>query len=129
MAGPAVTVAAMILERDVTALVGGRSPRPKLSGRLLADVRPHVGRDAAETNRESSQRPFETVTPLAARLHLVPVTTWAVGQEGSLVKEIAAFGRLPHLCRPRSGVTRIDPTVPRSCSSARSRPPFRLIRG
>jgi hypothetical protein len=57
-----------------------------------------VPADAAETNKESSQRPFETVTPLAARLDLVPVTTWAVGQEGSLVKEITALSGVVLIC-------------------------------
>ena len=39
---------------------------------------------------EPSQRPFETVIPLATRLDLIPVTTYAVGEEGALAVEIAA---------------------------------------
>jgi hypothetical protein len=38
----------------------------------------------ATTGDEPSQRPFETVTPLAARLGLTPDTTCAVGQEAQL---------------------------------------------
>ncbi len=37
---------------------------------------------------EPSQRPFETITPLAARLNLTPFVTYAVGQEPRLVAEI-----------------------------------------
>src|SRR5208337_375309 len=37
---------------------------------------------------EPSQRPFETITPLAARLNLTPFVTYAVGQEPQLVAEI-----------------------------------------
>jgi hypothetical protein len=37
---------------------------------------------------EPSQRPFETITPLAARLNLTPFVTYAVGQEPQLFAEI-----------------------------------------
>ena len=57
-----------------------------------------VPADAAEANTESSQRPFETVTPLADRRKLVPVTTYAVGQEGNLVKEITALSGVVLVC-------------------------------
>jgi hypothetical protein len=39
---------------------------------------------------EHSQRPFQTVTPLAAKLGPDPVTTYAVGQEEDLVREVLA---------------------------------------
>jgi hypothetical protein len=38
----------------------------------------------ATTGDEPSQRPFETVIPLSARLGLTPDTTYAVGQEAAL---------------------------------------------
>jgi hypothetical protein len=43
---------------------------------------------AATTGDEPSQRPFETVIPLAARLDLTPDTTYAVGQEAQLVTKV-----------------------------------------
>jgi hypothetical protein len=39
---------------------------------------------------EPSQRPFETIEPLADRLGLTPDTTYAVGQEDQLASKIAA---------------------------------------
>lgn len=42
----------------------------------------------ATTGEEPSQRPFQTVTPLASRLGLVPDTTHALGQEGQLADSI-----------------------------------------
>jgi len=43
----------------------------------------------ATTGDEPSQRPFETVIPLATRLGLTPDTTYAVGQEVQLATVIA----------------------------------------
>lgn len=43
---------------------------------------------SATTGDEPSQRPFETVTPLAARLGLTPNTTHAVGQEAQLAAAV-----------------------------------------
>jgi hypothetical protein len=37
---------------------------------------------------EPSQRPFETIKPLADRLHLAPITRWAQGQESQLAGEL-----------------------------------------
>jgi hypothetical protein len=54
--------------------------------------------DAAEANTASSQRPFETMTPLTETLDLAPVTTYAVGQEGKLVKEITALSGVVLVC-------------------------------
>ena len=45
---------------------------------------------AATSGDEPSQRPFETISPLAARLDLTPVTTYAVGDEDKLVAEIVS---------------------------------------
>jgi hypothetical protein len=42
----------------------------------------------ATTGDEPSQRPFETVIPLAARLGLTPDTKFALGQEAQLAEEL-----------------------------------------
>ena len=42
----------------------------------------------ADSLDETSQRPFQTVTPLSERLGIVPITTYSVGQEAKLVSEI-----------------------------------------
>ncbi|MBV9298288.1 MAG: histidine phosphatase family protein [Verrucomicrobia bacterium] len=43
---------------------------------------------AATTGDEPSQRPFETVIPLAARLNLTPDTSCAVGEETQLASKV-----------------------------------------
>jgi hypothetical protein len=40
---------------------------------------------------EPSRRPFETITPLAARLKLTPVTKHAQGDEAALIKEVVGL--------------------------------------
>ena len=40
---------------------------------------------------EASQRPFETIIPLAARVNLQPVITYAQGDEVPLAKEIVGL--------------------------------------
>src|SRR5260370_5411775 len=45
----------------------------------------------ATTGEEASQRPFETVVPLAARLGLRPDTTYAAVQESELAAKIFAL--------------------------------------
>ena len=45
---------------------------------------------SSSTGDEPSRRPFETVTPLAARLGLTPNTTYAVGQEAQLAATIVS---------------------------------------
>ena len=44
----------------------------------------------AQTGDEASQRPFETIAPLAARLNLKPIVRYALGQEPDLVAELIA---------------------------------------
>jgi hypothetical protein len=46
---------------------------------------------AGAENGGPSKRPFETVTPLAAKLGLTPVVKWAQGQEAQLVAEAASL--------------------------------------
>ena len=38
--------------------------------------------------KDTSQRPFETICPLAARLSIKPITKYGLGEESDLVKEI-----------------------------------------
>jgi hypothetical protein len=45
-----------------------------------------------------SQRPFETVAPLASRLTLKPITKYAVGQESDLVAEIVGVTGVVLVC-------------------------------
>jgi hypothetical protein len=54
--------------------------------------------DAAIASPESSHRPFETVTPLSDRLHLKPITKYAVGQETDLVSEITELTGVVLVC-------------------------------
>jgi len=44
----------------------------------------------AQTGDDPSQRPFETISPLATRLNLDPVVRYALGQEPALVAELIA---------------------------------------
>lgn len=52
----------------------------------------------AETGDEPSQRPYETTLPLAKRLGLKPITTFAVGQEDALAAELTALSGVVMVC-------------------------------
>jgi hypothetical protein len=53
---------------------------------------PATAPGAAEVENDGpSKRPYETITPLAAKLALTPVTTWAEGQESQLVSEVTGL--------------------------------------
>lgn len=55
--------------------------------------------DPKQSNvKESSQRPFETIVPLAARLHLTPITTYGLGQETDLVAEVVGLTGVVLIC-------------------------------
>jgi len=60
-------------------LGGAEFPRPALI--YAADPN-------STASSRSSSRPFETITPLAARLGLTPVVTFAVGDEAALVEAL-----------------------------------------
>jgi hypothetical protein len=61
---------------------GGASfPRPD----TIYAANPNV---AVAGDSDPSKRPFETITPLAAKLNKTPVTKWAQGQEDKLAGEI-----------------------------------------
>ena len=47
---------------------------------------------------DPSQRPFETVKPLADRLHMSPIVKWAQGDEAKLVSEVAGLIGVVLIC-------------------------------
>jgi hypothetical protein len=47
---------------------------------------------------EPSQRPFETIGPLAARLALTPITKWGYGDEAHLAADLNAFAGVALVC-------------------------------
>jgi hypothetical protein len=47
---------------------------------------------------EPSQRPFETIEPLAERLHLAPLTRWGHGDEAQLAAEIIELTGVVLVC-------------------------------
>jgi hypothetical protein len=63
-------------------LGGGDFPRPTVI---------YAANPTAETGDDPSQRPFETISPLASRLNLTPVVKFALGQEPALVAEVVGL--------------------------------------
>jgi hypothetical protein len=59
---------------------------------------PHAGAGAIAADDGPSQRPYETIKPLADRLGLKPVTTWTLGQEANLVAEIKQLSGVVLVC-------------------------------
>jgi len=70
-----------------TRLGGGDFPQPAVI--YAADP---------EAGAESSQRPYETILPLAARLDRKPITTYAVGQEPALAAELTTLSGVVLVC-------------------------------
>ena len=58
-----------------------------------APVRIYAADPADAEEGEPSQRPFETIKPLADRLRLTPITRWGHGDEGKIVGDINALDR------------------------------------
>jgi len=75
-------------------LGGADFPRPD----AIYAADPNAGAGAAAADDGPSQRPFETVKPLGDRLGVKPVTTWALGQEASLVTEITKLSSVVLVC-------------------------------
>lgn len=59
---------------------------------------------------EPSQRPFETITPLASRLNVTPIVKFALGQESKLVAEITGLTGVVLVCWEHKAV--IDAILP-----------------
>ena len=53
---------------------------------------------AANPADSASQRPFETIKPLADRLKLTPITHWGYGDEGELTMDIDGFTGVALVC-------------------------------
>lgn len=67
---------------------GAEFPKPD----VIYAADPASTPNGPETDNDGpSKRPFETVTPLAAKLGLTPVVTWAQGQEQQLVDAVTAL--------------------------------------
>jgi hypothetical protein len=52
----------------------------------------------ATKGKDTSRRPFETISPLAGRLSIKPITKYAMGDESDLVKEIIALTGIVLIC-------------------------------
>jgi hypothetical protein len=52
----------------------------------------------ATKGKDTSRRPFETISPLAGRLSIKPITKYAMGDESDLVKEIIALTGVVLVC-------------------------------
>ena len=60
-------------------------------GTYPAPARIYAANPADAEEGEPSQRPFETIKPLADRLRLTPITRWGHGDEGKIVADINTF--------------------------------------
>ena len=58
----------------------------------------YAANPGAADGDEPSQRPFETISPLAARLNLQPITKYAVGDEPQLVAELSGLTGVVLVC-------------------------------
>ena len=63
-------------------LGGGDFPQPAVI---------YAANPTAQAGDEPSQRPFETISPLATKLNLTPVVKFGLGQEPSLVAELVGL--------------------------------------
>jgi hypothetical protein len=95
------------------AFAGDDFPRPAVI---------YAANPTAQSGDDPSQRPFETISPLAARLNLAPVVKFGLGQEPALVAEVVGLTGvvLAH------GSTRRSP--PRSFQRSRMARPYRECR-
>lgn len=58
----------------------------------------YAANPVSTSSDEPSQRSFETISPLAARLGVTPITTYALGSEDDLVKEITGLTSVVLVC-------------------------------
>jgi hypothetical protein len=71
--------------------------------------------------KEPSQRPFETVRPLAERLRLSPITKFAKGEETKLTAELAELTGVILVCWEHNSI--IDPLLPALLGKQKSQLP------
>jgi hypothetical protein len=67
-------------------------------GTYPAPARIYAADPANAEEEEPSQRPFETIKPLADRLRLTPITRWGHGDEGKIVGDINGFSGVALVC-------------------------------
>jgi hypothetical protein len=67
-------------------------------GTYPAPARIYAADPANAEEGEPSQRPFETIKPLADRLRLTPITRWGHGEEGKIVADINGFTGVVLVC-------------------------------
>ena len=65
---------------------------------VIHAANPSAGAGAVAADNGPSQRPFQTVKPLADRLGLQPVMTWGLGQEADLAAEIKGLSGVVLVC-------------------------------
>ena len=99
---------AFVARPDVIFAAGARKTKARIDGKRVA-----VG--------SHSRRPLQTVTPLAAALGLVPVTTHTKGEEQALVADALARPGIVLICWQHQNIAAIgnlivgnDTTVPQS---------------
>ena len=64
----------------------------------------------ATTGDDPSQRPFETITPLAARLTLTPIVKYPLGAEHDLVAEIVGLAGVVLVSWEHKAIAKYDPS-------------------
>ena len=74
-------------------LGGADYPQPQVIFAADPDT-PHGDKEPPPGGKEPSQRPFETIKPLADRLGLTPVKDFAKGQEESLAQKLVSLDGL-----------------------------------
>jgi len=62
--------------------------------------------DPDAAGEDVSKRPFETITPLAARLGMTPDTTYGVGAETQLAAELAGLSGVALVCWEHKAICR-----------------------
>lgn len=82
-------------------LGGNNYPQPDIV--YAAD--PDQPGDTTGSGDGPSKRPFETVKPLCDKIHLAPITKWAVGQESDLVSEISKLTGVVLVCWEHKHIT------------------------
>jgi hypothetical protein len=73
-------------------------PRRDAGGTYPVPTRIYAADPADGEDGEPSQRPFETIKPLANRLRLTPITHWGYGDEGQIALDIISFAGIALVC-------------------------------
>jgi hypothetical protein len=65
----------------------------------------YAANPTAAGGKEPTQRPFETIAPLASRLNVTPIVKYALGQESELVPEITGRSGVILVCWEHKAIT------------------------